>query len=122
MHSIVSTVSQKRRPPTCRNPCVCASCLESSEVSHVKMRLLVVLILSTLLLGEARADQTEELLTLRNTMVAMLEKLVADKVITEDEARAIVAKAEKEARDEAERRAADNRVAPDTVRVAYVPQ
>jgi hypothetical protein len=72
--------------------------------------------------AEVRAEQTEDLLTLRNTMVGMLEKLVASGVISEEEARAMVDKAESEALAEADRRREEDAVAPGTVRVTYVPQ
>jgi hypothetical protein len=70
----------------------------------------------------ALADQTEELLTLRNTIVSMLEELVAGGLVSEDQARKIVAKAEAEAATEAATRREQNNVAAGTVRVPYVPQ
>ncbi len=83
----------------------------------------VVALLMTLLTGvTAHAEQTEELLTLRNTMVSILEKLVADGVISETEARAIVDKAEKEALEEFARQRQSEAAKPGAVRVAYVPQ
>jgi Putative porin len=70
----------------------------------------------------ALADQTEELLTLRNTVVSMLEELVADGLVSEEQAQKIVAKAEAEASTEAASRRQQDTVQAGTVRVPYVPQ
>lgn len=90
-------------------------------------RLRYALLFALLLVGHtAVADQTEDLLTLRNTLVGVLEELVASGVVSEDEARKIVAKAEADGRAEAAHAAApaknDDAVDPATVRVTYVPQ
>jgi len=74
-----------------------------------------------LLCGNVWADETEDLLKLRNTVVGMLEELVAKGVVTEDQARAMVEKAEAEALAEATEERADDEMKPGTVRVAYVP-
>jgi hypothetical protein len=69
----------------------------------------------------AHADQTQDLLSLRNTLVGVLEQLVDSGVIKEDEARKIVDKAEADALTEANQTRASDAVGPNTVRVAYVP-
>lgn len=70
----------------------------------------------------ASASQREDLLTLRNTMIGVIESLVAQGTLTEDEARAMIARAEQEAQEEAARVAAEDEVDPSTVRVTYVPE
>jgi hypothetical protein len=70
----------------------------------------------------AFADQTSDLLTLRNTVVSMLEQLVADGVITEEQARKMVDKAQADALVDAKKRQEQDAEAPGTVRVGYVPQ
>jgi hypothetical protein len=71
----------------------------------------------------AYADQTQDLLSLRNTLVGVLEQLVKSGVVSEADARAIVDKAQTEALAEAQKSsAAEPPAGPDTVRVTYVPQ
>jgi hypothetical protein len=85
------------------------------------------LLLSALLSGlgladSAYADQTQDLLSLRNTLVGVLEELVKSGVVSEAEARKIVDKAEADALTEAAQGKSEEAVGPDTVRVTYVPQ
>jgi hypothetical protein len=75
-----------------------------------------------LMAAPAHADQTEELLKLRNTVVGLLEALVSDGVVTEDRARAMVEEAEAQALAEIGAREAEAAPAPGSVRVPYVPQ
>jgi len=70
----------------------------------------------------ARADQTQDLLSLRNTLVGVLEELVKSGVIKPEEARKIVDKAEADALAEAAKQKTNDQVSPNTVRVAYVPE
>jgi hypothetical protein len=81
------------------------------------------LILSLLSIAPAvHADQTQDLLSLRNTLVGVLEQLVKSGVVSEAEARKIVEKAQTDALTEAAKSSAEKPVGPDTVRVTYVPQ
>jgi len=70
----------------------------------------------------AAADQREELLTLRNAMLGMIESLVDQGVITEAEAIQMIETAEEEAASEAAALGAPPEPAADSVRVTYVPQ
>ena len=72
--------------------------------------------------SSAYANQTEELLTLRNTIVGMLEQMVLDGVLTAEQAQTLVDKAEQEAYTEYEALQAQDAVTEDTVRVTYVPE
>jgi hypothetical protein len=67
------------------------------------------------------ADQTQDLLSLRNTLVGVLEELVRSGVVSAADARKIVDKAQSDALTEA-KSSADEPVNPETVRVTYVPQ
>ena len=69
----------------------------------------------------AFADQTQDLLSLRNTLVGVLEELVRSGVVSEAEARKIVDKAQADALTEVAKSSADDAVGPNTVRVTYVP-
>jgi hypothetical protein len=70
----------------------------------------------------AHADQAQDLLSLRNTVVGVLEQLVAAGMLTQEQARKIVDKAQAEALAEAQKNKAADATGPDTVRVTYVPQ
>ena len=70
----------------------------------------------------ARADEAQDLLSLRNTVVGVLEQLVAAGILTQEQARKIVDKAQSEALAEAQKSKASETPGPDTVRVTYVPQ
>lgn len=70
----------------------------------------------------ARADQTQDLLSLRNTLVGVLEELVKSGVVSEADARKIVDKAETDALAEVAQTTTADRPGADTVRVTYVPQ
>ena len=69
----------------------------------------------------AAAEPREELLTLRNTMLQMLERLVDQEVLSVEEAQNIIEQAESEAALEAARLAALDTVEPTTQRISYVP-
>ena len=82
----------------------------------------VTIVLCAVFAPFARADQTQDLLSLRNTLVGVLEELVKSGVIKPDEARKIVDKAEADALAEASKQRSTDAVNPNTVRVAYVPE
>lgn len=86
-----------------------------------KYRLLALVVTSCLWSSAISADQREELLTLRNTMIGMIESLVAKGSLSEEDARAMIERAEAEARQELEQIVSDETPAPDAVRVGYVP-
>jgi len=66
--------------------------------------------------------EREQLLALRNTMLEMIERLVADEVIPLEEAQAMIDRAEHDAAEEAARINALREPEPGAVRVQYVPQ
>ena len=72
---------------------------------------------------DALEEQRESLLVLRNTMVSMIEQLVEEGVISDEQAAAMIERAEIEAREEAARMAPVE-LAPDprAQRVSYVPE
>jgi len=68
------------------------------------------------------ASEREQLLALRNTMLGMIERLVADEVIPLEEAQAMIDQAERDAAEEVARIDALRQSEPGTVRVQYVPE
>ena len=70
---------------------------------------------------DAVATKREELLTLRNTMLGMIERLVSEGVLTLEEAQVMIDQAEVEAQQEATQLADQAGIEPDAVRVTYVP-
>lgn len=71
---------------------------------------------------DVTAEPRRELLTLRNTMLQMIERLVQQEVLSVEEAQAMIEQAEIEAAAEATRMASLTAVGPATQRVAYVPE
>src|SRR5262249_48816240 len=107
VHSPVCPMSVVRRPKACRNRCACASnrahdaMLNAITKGQATMRtasgtsrrtvrrLATAVLLACSIASYAHADQAQDLLSLRNTLVGVLEELVQAGVIKPDEARKI---------------------------------
>ncbi|MEO1201207.1 MAG: putative porin, partial [Pseudomonadota bacterium] len=73
--------------------------------------------------GATVADEAEDLLEVRNTVINLLQSLVERDILTRDEASAMVSKAQADARDQmAARRADEPTLEEGDVRVTYIPE
>lgn len=73
--------------------------------------------------GATVADEAEDLLEVRNTVINLLQSLVERDILSRDEASAMVSKAQADARDQmAARRADEPTLEEGDVRVTYIPE
>ncbi len=85
-------------------------------------RILVAGFVAILTMNSAVADEAEELLELRLTVVNLLQSLVERGVLTREDASALVENAQRRATEEAAELAAAPELRDDDVRVTYVPE
>ena len=84
--------------------------------------LFVVYILVFFMLFPAMADEKEDLLVIRNTVINLLQQLVEQGVMSPEQATQLVETAKKSAEAEAVELRKQEEVSEDTVRVHYVPE
>jgi polyhydroxyalkanoate synthesis regulator phasin len=93
--------------------------------SNLKRSLIAAAFLPLLLLGReqaVRADETQSLEELRNTVINLLDGLVKKGVLTKEQAEAMVSDAQKKASEQAKAQAEQEKAEQGAVRVPYIPE
>lgn len=90
-----------------------------NKINSIIFALITTLIFSPITL---MADEKEDLLVLRNTVVNLMQKLVEQGVMTPEQAKSLVETAQTTAASEVEEMKKLEQVPEDTVRVQYVPE
>lgn len=93
--------------------------MEHNKIKSFRKSLLAAAVLS--LSVNAQAGEKEELLKLRNTTTNLINLLVKQGVLSSENAKQMIQQAEADAVKQVEETAAAEKIDPDVVRVAYVP-
>lgn len=83
---------------------------------------LILMLISSIFSSSLHADEKEDLLVIRNTVINLLQQLVDQGVMTPEQAASLVTTAQQTAASEAAALQQNEEIAEDTVRIQYVPE